>query len=83
MIKSTFASSHNPEEVSLTVSSIFKVVIFLVATYATQKGLDATQATTNVEAIRDIVLSLVPASFALYHGCQAIYGLVRKMFVAK
>lgn len=83
MIKSTFASSHNPEEVSLTVSSIFKVVIFLVAMFATQKGFDVSTATNNVEAIRDIVISLVPACFALYHGCQAVYGLVRKMFIAK
>lgn len=80
-IKKIFQSSYNPEEVSLTVSSIFKVAIFFVGYIAVSKGFDVTKATTQVEAIRDITLSLVPASFTVYHGLQAIYGIVRKGFV--
>lgn len=82
-IKSFFQSSHNPEEVSLTVTSIFKVAIFIVAYFAAAKGFDVTTATTQVEALRDTVLSIVPAAFALYHGCMAAYGILRKTFVDK
>ena len=77
-----FQSSVDPTQVSLTISSIFKVVIFFAGYVAVSKGFDVTTATTQVEAIRDLVLSLVPACFALYHGLQAIYGIVRKFFVA-
>jgi len=82
-IKSIFQSSHSPEEVSLTISSVFKVAIFLGGYLAMSKGFDPTFATTQLELIRDIVLSVVPAGFAVYHACVAVYGLVRKGFVAK
>ena len=80
-IKKAFASSVDPSQVSLTVQSIFKMVIFFTGYLAVSKGLDPATAQSQVEAIQDIVLSLVPACFALYHGLQAIYGIVRKAFV--
>jgi hypothetical protein len=83
MLKNFFQSSIDPAKVSLTVESIAKMAIFLIGYFAVSKGFDVTQATTQVQAIRDVVLSLIPASFALYHGCTAIYGLVRKMFISK
>lgn len=82
-IKTLFASSLDPSKISLTVESISKVVIYMVAYYATTKGFNVATATTQVQAITDIVLQLVPMVFALYHGVQTIYGIVRKVFVAK
>lgn len=82
-IKKFFQSSHNPQEVSLTVQSVFKVVIFVVGYYAVKQGFDPMIATTQVEAIRDLVISTIPAGFAVYHAIIALYGLVRKVFVVK
>lgn len=82
-IKTKFASSVDPSQVSLTISSATKMVIFLVGYFAAVKGFDPATATTNVQAISDIALSLVPACFALYHGLMTIYGIIRKLFVVK
>lgn len=82
-IKSIFASSVDPSKISLTIESLSKVAIYGVTYYAVSKGFSVETATTQVQAITDLVLQLVPTVFALYHGVQAIYGLVRKVFVAK
>ncbi len=82
-IKPTFASSVDPSQISLTVSSIFKAAIFFVGYFAAAKGFDVTTATTQVEAIRDIVLTSIPAGFALFHAITAVWGLVRKVLVVK
>lgn len=82
-IKSIFRSSLDPSKVSLTVQSISKMVIFFVGYIAVSKGLDPETATTQVEAITEIFVSIIPACFAVYHGLEAIYGIVRKFFVVK
>ena len=80
-IKTIFQSSLDPNKVSLTITSISKFVTFLVLTYAVSKGFDPNTATTGVQQVTDIILSAVPACFAIWHAGEAIYGLIRKFFV--
>ena len=82
-IKSTVASSVDPAQVSLTVQGVTKALIFVVSYFALAKGFDPTTTTNGIEQVRDIVISLIPAILAVYHGGEAIYGLIRKMFVKK
>lgn len=83
MIKSFFASSLDPSKISLTVESLAKMAVFLFGAYAMNKGFDPTTATSQIQAIRDAVLVIVPAGFALYHACVALYGIIRKFMVTK
>lgn len=83
MLKTIFQSSLDPSKVSLTIQSLTKFVIFVIGYFAMSKGFNPEDATTNVQAISDIVISLVPAVFAVYHGCEALYGIARKFFVQK
>lgn len=78
-----FQSSLDTTKISLTVSSVAKVAIFVVGAYAMAKGFDPTEATNGVQQITDIILSVIPACFAVFHGGEAIWGVVRKFFVVK
>ena len=80
-IKSVFASSVDPTKISLTIESVAKFVIYAITAVALAKGLDPMQATTGVEQVRDILISIVPACFAVVHGCLAVYGVIRKFAV--
>ena len=80
-IKSIFSSSVNPQELSLTVSSLSKTIIGVVAFIAVQKGFDGAVVTSHLQAIMDTVITAIPAGFAMWHAMQTVYGLVRKMFV--
>lgn len=82
-IKPAFQSSIDPNKVSMTVESFSKMVIFLVGFFAIQKGFDPNVATTQIQAMTEVVISIVPACFAVYHGLQTVYGIARKMFVSK
>lgn len=82
-IKSLFASSVDPSKISLTIQGATKTLIFIIGYFAIAKGFDPAEATTNVQLISDIVISLIPAVLAVYHGGEAIYGIVRKFFIAK
>jgi hypothetical protein len=82
-IKSWAGSSMDSNKISLTVQAITKCAIFIVGYFAVSKGFDPMDATTQVQAISDIVISLIPAVLAVYHGGEAIYGIVRKFFVVK
>ena len=80
-IKPFLRSSVDPNKISLTIESGAKFVIFFVGYFALAKGLDPATATTQIQAITDVVLSLVPACFAVYHGLQTVWGLVRKFTI--
>ena len=82
-IKSIFQSSLDPSKVSLTVQGLAKFVTFIIITYATAKGFDPNEATNGVDQIKDIIISTIPACFALYHAGETVYGIVRKMFVQR
>ena len=82
-IKTIFASKLDPSNVSLAISGLTKTIIFVIGYFALSKGFDPSDATTQVQAVSDIVISLIPAVLAVYHGGEAIYGIVRKFFVEK
>ena len=75
------SSSVDPQNLSLTVESAVKLLLGLVALYATSKGLDVASATTQVQAIIDVGTQAVAAAFTLYSAIMVGYGLVRKFIV--
>lgn len=82
-IKTIFQSSVDPSKISLTVQSITKFAIFVTATFLLSKGMNPAEATTAIQQISDILISVIPAGFAVFHACEAVYGIVRKFFVVK
>lgn len=82
--KGILASSTDPtgQTLSLSVSSFLKVLIGLVAMFAVSKGMDPNAATTQLQAIIDLVAQAVPLMFTLYHTMETIWGLIRKLLVS-
>lgn len=82
-IKPGFQSSVDPNKISTTIQGLSKAIIFVITFIAVQKGFDPTQATNGVQQITDLLIVATPAILAVYHSGEAIYGIVRKMFVNK
>lgn len=74
------ASSQDPTQLSLTVSSATQFALYFVAAYAVHKGLDPASATTQVQQLIDFTVNMVPLVMMTYHGVQTIWGLARKLF---
>jgi hypothetical protein len=74
-------SSVNPNELSLTISSISQVLIGIGAWFAVSKGLDPAAAQTNLQAIFDVAAQIIPMVYTLYHSMQTAWGLLRKAYV--
>lgn len=79
MLKSFLQSSVDPNKLSLTVQSLAKAIIFLVGYYAVSKGFDPTIATSQINQLTDVVINIIPAGFAVYHGIEAVWGITRKL----
>lgn len=79
--KGIFASSSDPsgQTLSLTVESFSKVLIGLAGWLAVSKGLDASTAQTQLQAIIDLVAQAIPLAFTLWHTMMTVWGLVRKL----
>ena len=71
----SFSSSVNPQELSLTVTSIAKVIIGMLVGFGvfTTTGADTTL--TQIPVI-------VSAGYATWQGAEAVWGAVRKVIVA-
>ncbi|MDE2105230.1 MAG: hypothetical protein KGL39_48845 [Patescibacteria group bacterium] len=80
--KGIFASSVDPTQLSLTIEGSSKVIIGIVAWFIASKGLDPSTATTQIQAIIDVVAQSVPIAFAAWSACIAIWGAIRKIYVA-
>lgn len=76
------SSSIDPTQLSLTVESFSKVLIGLAGWYAVSKGMDATTAQTQLQAIIDLAVQAIPLAFTLWNTLLTIWGLVRKLYVA-
>lgn len=74
-----FSSSVNPQELSLTVTSVAQALIGLVGVFAVSKGLDVSTATTQAQAILDLAMQGIAGAYTLYHTLQAVYGAARKL----
>ena len=55
-------------------------MLWLVASFAVHKGLDPQTATTQLQAIIDLIITAVPSIMVLYHTVNTAWGLVRKLF---
>lgn len=73
------ASSQDSTQLSLTISSASKMVLFLVATYAAHKGLNPDTATNQVQALIDLGVGTAPLILAVYHAVMTGWGLIRKI----
>jgi hypothetical protein len=76
------SSSVDPAQLSLTVESASKVIIGLIGTLVAYKGIDSIAVTTQLQAIVDIGITLIPVAFTTWHSLQLIWGAWRKLLVA-
>lgn len=74
-----FSSSVDPNQISLTVESMGKVLIGLIGWYAVSKGTDPATAQTQFQGILDLILQAIPLSFSLWHTLNGLWGAVRKV----
>lgn len=68
------SSSVNPQELSLTITSVVKTIVGILVAFGT---FEATQADTVIEQIPVIV----SAGYATWQGAEAIWGAIRKVIV--
>lgn len=80
-LKSFFASSVDPAEISLSIESASKVLIGLIGWWAVSKGMDAATAQSQLQAIVDLIAQAVPVVFTLWNTMLTVWGLVRKLYV--
>lgn len=69
------SSSVNPQELSLTVTAVARVVIGVLVSFGV---IQVTGADTTLEQIPVIV----SAGYATWQGAEALWGAVRKIIVA-
>lgn len=74
------ASSQDNTQLSLTVSSVTQLLLWLVAWFAVSKGLNPMDAQTNAQAYIDVIVNAIPLIMALYHSVMVIWGGARKLF---
>lgn len=75
------SSSVNPQELSLTVESIGKVIIGIIGWVVVSKGMDAATAQTQLQALVDLVAQAIPMAFTLWASMLTGYGIIRKFIV--
>lgn len=68
------SSSVNPQEMSLTITSVVKMVVGILVAFGV---FETTQADTTIEQIPVIV----SAGYATWQGAEAIWGAIRKIIV--
>jgi hypothetical protein len=82
-IKSQFQSSFDPTKVSMMWSNLAKLAVTVVAYFAVKQGMNPTDSTNIVQAWFDAIAQVIPVAFGAVHASLALYGFVRRFFVAK
>lgn len=77
-----FSSSDNPQELSLTVSSVVKLVAIALSAIGAYKGVDLTISDGELQQVTDALLALVVAGFSIQQSCNLLLGIFKK-FTAK
>jgi hypothetical protein len=72
------ASSQDPQNLSLTVSSAAQLILWLVGMVAVDKGFDPLAATNAAQAYIDVAINAAPAFMVIYHTVMMFWGLIRK-----
>lgn len=87
-IPKLFQSSVDPAQVSLTVTSLGKILIGIIGTIAITKGVDPMIVSQNAsdvsQAAQNIAaqyVAVVPALYSAYHSVQFLWGFARKLSV--
>lgn len=75
-----FSSSVDPDQLSLTVESVGKVLIGIMGWYAVGHVADPAAAQTQLQAIIDMVAQAIPLAYTLWHTLSGLWGAARKMF---
>lgn len=76
-----FQSSVDPEQVSLTVTSVGKAVTGLIMFLGMVGIVDPTIANQEWGSFVASIITAVPAGFAVWHSGQAVWGIIRKAAV--
>jgi len=69
------SSSVNPQELSLTVSAIAKVVVGLLVSFGFMQ-------TTGADTTLEQIPVIVSVGYATWQGAEALWGAVRKVIAA-
>jgi hypothetical protein len=72
------ASSQDPSQLSLTVSSATQLILWIVGTVAVDKGFNPMTATNAAQAYIDVAINAAPAFMVVYHAVMFFWGLIRK-----
>jgi hypothetical protein len=80
-IPSLLQSSVNPEEVSLTVTSIGKAVAGLIVFLGMIGVVDPAIAGQTWGNFVSEVVTAVPVAYGVWHSGQAVWGIIRKISV--
>lgn len=75
-----FSSSANPQELSLTVKSIVKIVGLVIGSYASLQGIDGVITDEQLSQIADAVIVIVTASLTIVQSGDFLLGVARKVF---
>lgn len=68
------------QTLSLTIESVAKILIGIIGWWGmSHVGFNVAAATTQIQAITDIIAQSAPMVFALWSACLMAWGLIRKM----
>jgi hypothetical protein len=72
------ASSQDPSQLSLTVSSATQLILWIVGAVAVGHGFNPLSATNAAQAYIDVAINAAPAIMVVYHAVMTFWGLIRK-----
>ena len=73
------SSSVNPQELSLTVVSVVKMIGLLIGSYASAKGIDAVITDQQLELIAQTVVAIITAGLTIVQSGDLLLGIFRKI----
>ncbi len=74
------ASSADPSQVSLTITSLGKMLSGTIVFFAVLKGVDPVIAANSWQAFVANIATAVPAGYVVWHTGELVFGLTRKAF---
>src|SRR3979409_1069186 len=72
------ASSPDPQQLSLTVSSATHLILWIVGAVAVGHGFNPMTTQNAAQAYIDVVINAAPAVMVVYHAVMTFWGLIRK-----
>lgn len=73
-----FSSSANPQELSLTVTSIVKILGLLIGSVASAKGVDVMISNEQLDQVAQAVIVIITAGATILQFGELVFGIVRK-----